>query len=64
MAFVDRQSKYPGRVLIAPEDGSPSFYATIVRADAPIVNGTPISAGALNELVNRSELGALDATVK
>ena len=64
MAFVDRQPKYPGRVLITPENGRAPFYATITRADEPTVNGTPITAGALNELVNRSELGALDATVK
>lgn len=62
--FVDRQSKYPGRVLITPEDGSPAFYATITRADEPTVTGTPISAGALNELVNKSELAALTASVE
>lgn len=62
--FVDRQSKYPGRVLITPEDGSPAFYATITRADEPTVAGTPLSAGALNELVNKDELAALAATIE
>ena len=52
MAFVDRQPKYPNRVLITPETGEP-FYATMVRADEPVVVGTPINAGSLNELVNK-----------
>lgn len=32
-----------GRVLITPEDGSPSFYATIAMADNPLQEGTPLS---------------------
>ena len=53
MSFIDRQSKYPGRVLITPEDGSAPFYATMLRADEPTVAGTPINAASLNELINR-----------
>jgi hypothetical protein len=53
MAFVDRESKYPNRVLITPETGE-SFYATVVRADEPFVVGTPLNSATLNELVNKN----------
>ena len=53
MAFVDRKSKYPGRVFITPESGA-AFYATMVRADEPSTPGTPINAASLNQLVNKS----------
>jgi len=43
----DRVSKYPGRVLITPEDGSAAFYATVTRADEPVEVGTPINKAAL-----------------
>lgn len=52
MAFVDRQPKYPNRVLITPETGEP-FYATMIRADEPTVAGTPINATNLNKLVSK-----------
>lgn len=52
MAFVDREPKYPGRVLITPESGEP-FYATMVRADEPTVAGTPVNATTLNRLVDK-----------
>ena len=52
--FVDRQPKYPNRVLITPESGSP-FYATMIRADEPTVVGTPINAATLNPLVSAVE---------
>lgn len=52
MAFVDRQPKYPNRVLITPETGDP-FYATMVRADEATVAGTPINATNLNKLVSK-----------
>ena len=52
MAFIDRQTKFPNRVLITPETGEP-FYATVTRADEPTVAGTPINAAALNQLVNK-----------
>jgi len=38
----DRVSKYPGRALITPEDGSAPFYATITRADEPTQAGNPM----------------------
>ena len=37
----DRVSRYPGRVLLTPEDGSAPFYATIMRADEPTQPGDP-----------------------
>jgi hypothetical protein len=37
----DRISTNPGRVLITPEGGGASFYATISMADNPITPGTP-----------------------
>lgn len=37
--MYDRETTKPGRVLITPEDGSPSFYATVVMADEPIREG-------------------------
>ena len=52
MAFIDRQPKYPNRVLITPEAGEP-FYATMIRADEPTVAGTPINATNLNKLVSK-----------
>ncbi len=39
--MYDRIASKPGRVLIKPEDGSPSFYATITMADEPTQAGTP-----------------------
>lgn len=48
MEFIDRQSKYPNRVLITPENGAP-YYATVVRADEPTEAGTPLTAGVFNE---------------
>ena len=37
----DRISKNPGRVLITPENGNSSFYATVTMADNPTQEGTP-----------------------
>lgn len=39
----DRIPVNPGRVLITPEDGSAAFYATMVRADNPTQEGTPLN---------------------
>lgn len=39
----DRVPLNPGRVLIAPEDGSESFYATLIRADNPRQEGDPLN---------------------
>ena len=43
----DRQPTKPGRVLIAPENGTTPFYATITRADEPTDTGTPINKASL-----------------
>ena len=50
LAFQDRVPQKPGRVKITPETGE-SYYATMERADEPIVEGTPLNAKNLNELV-------------
>lgn len=47
--FIDRQPTKPGRIKLTPENGEAAFYATMERADEPTVNGTPLSAGNLNE---------------
>lgn len=39
----DRTPTKPNRVLIKPEDGSPSFYATMTRADEPTQVGDPLN---------------------
>lgn len=36
-----------GRVLITPEDGSPSFYAKIEMADSPTQKGTPFNKASM-----------------
>lgn len=36
-----------GRVLITPEDGSPSFYAKIEMADSPTQQGTPFNKASM-----------------
>ena len=43
----DRVPVNPGRVLIAPEDGSPAYYATMTRADNPTQEGTPLNKASL-----------------
>ena len=43
----DRIPKDPGRVLISPENGSASFYATVTRADNPEQEGTPLNKNSL-----------------
>lgn len=39
----NRVSKYPGRVLLIPEDGSAPFYVTMERADEPTQAGDPLN---------------------
>lgn len=39
----DRKPKYPGRVLLTPEDGSAPFYAVLTRADEPYEDGDPMN---------------------
>ena len=50
LEFKDRVPQRPGRVKITPEDGT-AFYATMERADEPIQEGTPLSAGKFNQMV-------------
>ena len=40
----DRVPKYPGKVLVTPEDGSVPFYAVLNRADEPVEEGTPLNS--------------------
>ena len=50
LEFKDRVPQKPGRVKITPENGT-AFYATMERADEPIQEGTPLSAGNFNQMV-------------
>lgn len=43
----DRISVNPGRVLITPENGGSAYYATMIRADNPTQNGTPLNKASL-----------------
>lgn len=43
----DRIPVNPGRVLITPENGSPAYYANMVRADNPTQEGTPLNKASL-----------------
>ena len=43
----DRVPVNPGRVLIAPENGSSAYYATMTRADNPTQEGTPLNKNSL-----------------
>ncbi len=54
--FVDRIPADPGRVLITPEDGTEPFYATVERADNPVVEGTLLDADTLNQLASKEEV--------
>ena len=60
----NRVSKYPGRVLVTPDDGTPPFYATLTRADEPTEQGTPLNKATLltDETAASYGLGE-DATV-
>lgn len=48
--FIDRKPTRPNRYKITPEGGTP-YYVTLERADEPTVEGTPINAASLNNLV-------------
>ncbi|WP_352400153.1 hypothetical protein [Anaerotignum sp.] len=45
--FRDRVPTKPNRYRVIPEDGGIESYVTIERADAPIVEGTPLNREAL-----------------
>lgn len=48
--FVDRESAYPNKYLVTPENGS-SYYIILERADEPVVVGTPLNAETFNNLI-------------
>ena len=48
--FTDRESAYPNRYLVTPENGAP-YHAVLTRADEPVVVGTPLNAETFNTLV-------------
>ena len=64
MEFVDRKAAKPNRMLITPEDGTGPFYATMKRADEPVVEGTALSAAVFNEMVAMIQAVDLNATVE
>lgn len=49
--FVDRKSAKPNRFKVTLENGE-SFYAILERADEPIVEGTPLNAETLNDILS------------
>ena len=63
LEFKDRVPQKPGRVKITPEEGS-AFYATMERADDPIVDGTPLNAKNFNEMVAMIRSVDLETTVE
>ena len=56
LTFVDRESTYPNRYLVTPDNGS-AYYALLTRADEPVQPGTPLNADTFNQMMN--ELKAL-----
>jgi hypothetical protein len=58
---IDRVPAKPNRILITPEDGSPSFYATWERADEPIEAGTPVNRILFDSIQEASEWGEAHA---
>ena len=63
LEFKDRVPQKPGRVKITPEEGA-AFYATMERADNPIVEGTPLNAKNFNEMVAMIRSVDLETTVE
>ena len=56
LTFVDRESTYPNRYLVTPDNGS-AYYALLTRADEPVTPGTPLNAETFNQMMD--ELKAL-----
>lgn len=50
LTFVDRESTYPNRYLVTPDNGS-AYYALLTRADEPVQPGTPLNADTFNQLI-------------
>lgn len=55
--FVDRQSTKPKRYKVTPENGDP-YYVVLERADDPLVDGTPLNAELLNNILNDTYIPA------
>ena len=51
---LDRVPKYPGRVKLAPVVGQENTY-DMIRADEPIVEGTPINKVLFDSITNVAE---------
>lgn len=49
--FVDRKPTRPNRYKITPENGGTPYYVVLERADEPTVEGTPLNATTLNNLL-------------
>jgi hypothetical protein len=63
LEFKDRVPQKPGRVKITPENGT-VFYATMERADEPILEGTPLNARNFNEMLAMIQAIELNATLE
>ena len=63
LVFTDRVPQQPGRVKITPEQGT-TYYATVERADNPIVIGTPLNAKNLNDMIAMIQSVDLNASVE
>lgn len=55
--MLDRVPVNPGRVLIAPENGSAAYYATMARADNPTQEGTPLNKASLLKDATAAKFG-------
>lgn len=49
--FLDRVSSYPGRVIMKPVPGQANTY-DMIRADDPVVPGTPLDRATFNSMVH------------
>ena len=63
LIFEDRVPQKPGRVKITPENGT-AYYATMERADEPLIEGTPLNAKNFNEMVAMIQSIDLDTSVE
>ena len=48
--IVDRVPKYAGRIKLTPVSGQPDLF-TMIRADEPIVEGTPLDKATLDSII-------------
>lgn len=54
MTFEDRVPTYPGRVILVPVPGQANTY-DMVRADEPLVEGTPINKALFDSIMSKIE---------